>query len=324
MRYIQSFSTSGTEHEAIDQGLLGIPYICFIEDGQYIDWYRVTPPGPGPEPEYSGVPLTFEILSAGTISYEREPGDEVSATSKYSINDGAYSTLASAWTVNVQPGDKVSVIGDCPYSTDGEYPTYSYFTFGASTAVFNLYGNGMSLLTENFTGATSFSGLGHFCNSFMNTKVVDASNLVLPVLDLSSQPHCYTYMFYHCSGLTAAPKLPATAISEYCYMSMFDGCTSLTASPVLPAQTPKEGCYIYMFNGCSSLSQITCLLTGFTDSLWDDPSTQHWDTGVAASGTFYKAPGMNDWQYNTDTPAPDVYTDDRGVPQGWTILDASI
>ena len=39
-------------------------------------------------------------------------------------------------------------------------------------------------------------------------------------------------MFIGCTGLTAAPALPATTLSEYCYGSMFSGCTGITSHDV--------------------------------------------------------------------------------------------
>ena len=35
----------------------------------------------------------------------------------------------------------------------------------------------------------------------------------------------FYYMFSGCTGLTTAPALPATTLSEYCYYYMFNGCT---------------------------------------------------------------------------------------------------
>lgn len=61
-------------------------------------------------------------------------------------------------------------------------------------------------------------------------------------------------MFFGCTSLTAAPKLPAITLAESCYECMFYGCTSLAAAPALPATTLAESCYRYMFYGCTSLT----------------------------------------------------------------------
>ena len=64
---------------------------------------------------------------------------------------------------------------------------------------------------------------------FDDGLIVDASALVLKSKTLAES--CYNYMFSECTGLTAAPELPATALAESCYSSMFYHCTGLTAAP---------------------------------------------------------------------------------------------
>ncbi|MBQ9247440.1 MAG: hypothetical protein IJ171_02515 [Ruminococcus sp.] len=77
----------------------------------------------------------------------------------------------------------------------------------------------------------------------------------LPATTLADS--CYTYMFYGCESLTAAPEqLPATTLANRCYSSMFEGCKSLTAAPELPATTLADSCYYGMFSGCESLSEL--------------------------------------------------------------------
>lgn len=49
--------------------------------------------------------------------------------------------------------------------------------------------------------------------------------------------YCYTYMFYGCTSLTAAPSLLATTLTDYCYHSMFYGCTKIKLS------TSRSGTY---------------------------------------------------------------------------------
>ena len=71
--------------------------------------------------------------------------------------------------------------------------------------------------------------------------------------------YCYYGMFYDCSGLTQAPALPATTLTESCYQYMFYGCTSLTQAPTLPATTLANGCCDSMFGGCTSLTQAPAL-----------------------------------------------------------------
>ena len=78
--------------------------------------------------------------------------------------------------------------------------------------------------------------------------------------------YCYSFMFYGCTSLTAAPSLPATTLADRCYYSMFYGCTSLTAAPSLPATTLTDRCYYFMFRDCTSLTAAPSLpATTLTD-----------------------------------------------------------
>ena len=166
----------------------------------------------------------------------------------------------------------------------GENTTYAssatnYNSFN-SDYEFDISGNIMSLIYgDNFIGQTTLSSSYNFVNIFKSSKVVNASNLILPATTLTSSCYngmfrgctslvaaptlsattlassCYSNMFQSCTSLTAAPELPATTLTgTYCYSYMFSGCTSLTAAPELPATTLANYCYNNMFNGCTSLT----------------------------------------------------------------------
>lgn len=137
--------------------------------------------------------------------------------------------------------------------------------------------------------------------------------LALPATTLAN--NCYNSMFYMCSSLVNAPELPATTLSENCYVSMFYGCSSLEKAPELPASTLVKGCYSYMFTNCSKLNYVKCLATDLTAN--DNPNdwqraTNQWLYGVAATGSFVKAEGVDAWT-----------TGDSGIPEGWTISEAT-
>ena len=72
--------------------------------------------------------------------------------------------------------------------------------------------------------------------------------------------NCYEKMFYGCAGLTQAPELPATTLTESCYKNMFAGCTNLIKAPELPATTLVSSCYNSMFYYCASLTKAPKLL----------------------------------------------------------------
>ena len=98
--------------------------------------------------------------------------------------------------------------------------------------------------------------------------------------------------------------LPATTQKEGCYQSMFQGCASLTETPELPAEVLKEGCYKGMFQDCESLESVTCLATPGMGTF-----TKDWMSGVAGTGTFTKAAGV-EWPSGAD-----------GIPEGWYVED---
>ena len=112
------------------------------------------------------------------------------------------------------------------------------------------------------------------------------------------------------TGITEAPALPATTLTNACYSDMFMNCTSLAAAPELPAPTLVEGCYSSMFSGCSSLGYVKCLATDISA----DYCTTGWLSGVAATGTFVKAAATNGWPVGADE-SENV----NGIPEGWTV-----
>ena len=187
--------------------------------------------------------LTIEATSDGTIKVNYpKPG------MKYSLNGGAKTAMSGTTEINVTAGDKVRFYGDGTNIT-----SYDGTTISGGTAECKVYGNIMSLVDEgNFTTATTLAGYAFTGLFYENTKLTDASGLLLPATTLAEG--CYRYMFFRCTGLTAAPELPATTLAEECYYAMFVGCTGLTAAPELPATTLAETCYYGMFSGCTSLT----------------------------------------------------------------------
>ncbi len=178
-----------------------------------------------------------------------------------------------------------------------------------------------SALTES-----CYSGMFYNCNSLTTAPELPATTLeyycyqfmfygctslttapALPATTLVS--YCYEYMFQGCTNLVQAPELPATTLTKQCYMNMFQGCTSLTTAPTLPATTLAQYCYYQMFSGCSSLNYIKCLATNISAT----DCTKNWVSGVASTGTFVK-PASTDWSSKTG---------DNGIPNNWTVQDAS-
>ena len=134
------------------------------------------------------------------------------------------------------------------------------------------------------------------------TSLTTAPKLPATSLDM----YCYEQMFSGCTSLTTAPELPATSLAILCYEKMFSGCTSLTTAPELPATSLDQFCYDNMFSGCTQLNQVTCLATDISAIR----CTEGWLSGVASTGTFFKAPEMEDWP-----------TSSSGIPDYWTVYN---
>ena len=253
------------------------------------------------KPNPLAVPLTVEALTAGTINVANPK-----AGMQYSLNGGD-KTAVTADPINVAAGDKVAFYGNgTSIAQYGDSSVYSC-TWITGDAQVKVYGNIMSLVDETgFATNKSLTANYTFASLFyLNTKLTDASGLLLPAETLTES--CYAYMFRDCGALTTAPELPATTLAESCYRRMFHGCESLAAAPELKATTLANGCYQEMFKNCGSLNSVTCLATDINAS----DCTRDWLAGVAASGTFTKASGV-DWS-------------GKGIPtwNGWTVEEAA-
>ncbi len=205
--------------------------------------------------DYSQEYLTIESLADNnTIKFTKPSSSTEAKTIYWSSDKTIWNSVSSAdadtTLKTLSNNEKIYIKG----SNNTYAPSTSAYNYFSSNAEFNISGNIMSLIYgDNFIGQTTLPSDSYiFYDIFVNSKVVDASNLILPATTL--QPNCYMSMFSGCTSLTAAPKLPATTLQPNCYGSMFSGCTSLTAAPKLPATTLANQCYYYMFYGCTSLT----------------------------------------------------------------------
>ena len=259
-----------------------------------------------PAPSYD-IPLTFDIISSGTI-YWKTTDNSFTKTISYSKDNGlTWNSIApteSGTSISVESGDEIMFRGNNSAYSNG-MSNYNNFSSSAGTK-FNVRGNIMSLIDENnYTGLTSISS-DCFWNLFGGcTGLVSAKKLLLPITTLANG--CYYNMFYGCTSLTTAPELPATTLADYCYRGMFSGCASLTKAPELPAQLLVNSCYEYMFEDCTSLNYIKCL----ENSRDGGRATNDWVSNVSATGTFIKNPNTT-WS-----------TGNSGIPEGWTVIDNS-
>ena len=191
-----------------------------------------------------------------------------------------------------------------------------------------------------------------------NTYLVDASELILPWTTSSS--NCYEDMFFGCTSLTTAPKLPARTLDTNCYYGMFKGCTSLTTAPALPATKLEYRCYIAMFDGCTSLTTAPALpattlahacyhgmfygCTSLTTAPVLPATTLEIDCyhsmfqnctslnyiKMLATTVYPISYTLNNWVQGvapTGTfvkhPDANLQTGDNGIPSGWTVETAT-
>ena len=201
--------------------------------------------------------ISVQIKS--TIPWERE-----SRIFQYSIDGGKTWSDCKAYKgsdYNIPPAHKVMFRGNNEsYARSQDSFTTIYVRSGSAY----VYGNVMSLIdAANFEEKTMFTADYALAGLFMDNPSIDLhpdKELLLPVTDLSNFQGCYFAMFSGCTGLTTAPKLPATNVGSNCYNRMFFGCTNLTTAPALPATTPmQDGCYNSMFWGCKSLTTAPAL-----------------------------------------------------------------
>lgn len=243
----------------ISNAYVGDTQVSKLYLGDELVWPTVPP-----EPVYSAMPLTFEIISGGTITYTHN----VTTKAKpiyYRINEGDWTLIKNFYTgttsINVEEGDIVEFKGN---NDTYAASTGIYDTFSGSTATFNAYGNIMSLVYgDAITGGTSLSAYA-FYDLFANTRITSAENLILP----------------------------AQTLGSYTYGGLFEGCINLTTGPELPANRLYGTSYGFMFMGCRNLTYIKCTMQTAVEQ-------QSWVQGVGATGTFVKHPDAS-WPTGRD------------------------
>ena len=349
MRHIGFYNSGDAVQTAINDKELGKPYVVYLNDEHRLDWNSKNI-------DYAGMPLTFEIISGGTITWKATDG-EVLKTISYSKDNGLN------WTdiTSTKAGTSFSVAAGDKVLFKGENTTYAanvnkYNGFSGSTAVYNVYGNIMSLVGgDNFSGLTTLENSYVFCSLFRATKVNDASSLVLPATTLAQYcyagmfrdctaptlpattlaQYCYAGMFRDCTSLVNAPELPATALIQECYRGMFWGCTSLVNAPELPATTLAQECYAGMFRDCTSLVNAptlpaTTLANYCYSGMFGGCTSLNYikclATYISASDYTYL------WLSRVSSQGTFVKhpnnttwtTGESGIPAGWTVEDAVI
>lgn len=248
---------------------------------------------------------------------------------EYSIDNGVtwvknvYDGPSSIETPVIEAGSSVLFrgFGDALCLTTKSTPVIS------CDSAFTAKGSLMSLLGKSYV-ANDSRNTGAFCNLFRNTKVTDASRLVLPskmrkymlasmfrdCTLLESAPKmdhirhldelCFSYMYQGCSSLRGIVKLNATTLAYGCYSNMFRN--SGIEEIELPATELATECYNFMFHWCPNLKKIKCMAL---ENIGDTNYTREWTTRVPSGGTFIK---------NSAAVWENVFWG-HCIPSGWTV-----
>jgi len=250
--------------------------------------------------DYSKQYLTIESLEDNN-AIGWKSNNSTTKTIEWSTDKSTWTSVTSSTSgeslTSLNTGDKLYLRGN-NNAYGATWSTWSYFT---STKTFNVYGNIKSLVYgDNFDNNNFPSNSTNFWRMFINTHVVDASNLILPSQVRSTM---YVLMFGSCTSLIAAPNLPNGSAYQS-FNAMFNNCTSLTTGPVIYAN-PGQQSYANLFDGCTSLNSVTVYATSLGTN-----GFENWMNNVAPTGTFTKKAEM--------TLFPEGK---NGIPSGWTIID---
>ncbi len=210
------------------------------------------------------LPDYFAVTATGAADITVTPTLATGYTMHYSTNGMLWTAAASGTGIPVAAGQTLYLRSGAGTAAAPVYPatgSSAYTTIKFNDAdVVSLSGHVMSLAKQSgFEGAgnTMTSGTFNFFGLFYESGgTIDASRLTLAD---NVTANCYHQMFNKCTGLTAAPALPATVLAESCYKFMFAKCTGLSAAPALPATTLAASCYYCMFSNCTGLSAAPAL-----------------------------------------------------------------
>ena len=202
----------------------------------------------------------------------------------------------------------------------------SCFSF-EMTGKIEAWHNVMSMYRTN-----DFATYNTMVESAFNSLFWDCTSLTkapkLPWTTLARD--CYEFMFGGCQSLTKAPELPATTLVYGCYSNMFNGCRSLTKAPELPATTLESWCYYVMFGNCRSLTKApelpaTTLAQNCYTSMFDGCLSLN---EVRVSATTMTATNALDGWLSDVSATGDFYCDPNatifkansisGIPANWT------
>ena len=249
----------------LDCGVEGVPLDV---DTDVAVFYIAIPAG-----EYTH--LTFKVINKrGDVDYYTSEGTVTVSANKFYTSEHkphfvdldylCFTAEKAGSTVSMKKYGSPSLPA-LETSTNG-VNQWTDFTPGTTTITLANVGDKVYFRKNGKEAATTFSNDNTNYASFVMTGKIAASGNIMSLIDRSCETtaipcnYCFEGLFWNCTSLTAAPKLPATTLKEYCYEEMFYLCTSLISAPELPATTLKEHCYQNMFASCRALTSAPELL----------------------------------------------------------------
>ena len=209
---------------------------------------RVAPPKPY---------LTFKSPSSFTLKVN-DATKHWNGTLEYSTDTSTWSTWDGTTTLSSAASGNDNVLylrGTGNTVISGNSPDYKWVLTGSNIACAGNIENLLDYTTVESGSHPTMAPYCYFGMFFGCTGLTQAPTLSATALTEA----CYAGMFFGCTALTQAPTLPATTLANHCYDSMFYGCTGLIQAPTLPATTLADDCYSGMFYGCTSLTQAPAL-----------------------------------------------------------------
>ncbi len=218
---------------------------------------------------YENQYMTIKALGSGTITFTIPANVNTSyiTSISYRKNKGAWTTTGNSSSVVTI---SVSVVANDIVEWKGDASTLSIGdgTTNASrincTALFELYGNIMSLLYEDDFRNKNYlpDKYRTFQELFMESNVQNARNLILPVTILENiNMNTYRRMFKNCTSLIYAPRyISIKKVNRYTFHEMYYGCTSMITGSLFDITdcinddaTYAEFAFRSMYHGCSAL-----------------------------------------------------------------------
>ena len=275
-------------------------------------------------------PFTIVTREAGTLYINvLVPNSEASFNAGINvecrINDGEWTGVQNVFTwvnkitnvnagyyrcsTDLLAGDEISfrTTVDRRSSAGSGYGEHWYAGNRTSTfdysGTFDVKGNIASLVCSGDFGArgATYNQTISFTNFLKETKVVDASKLILPFLTMYDTNE-YKSFFHDCAQLLKAPQtLPAMTLKGTCYRNFCLGCSLLVEGPRIMATTRNGNNFQQMFYDCASLKSVYCMI-----SSWNSNAFTNWMYGVPAGGTII---------LNAAIAMP---SGAGGIPSGWT------